>query len=83
MHAIVERLLRQRGIVDFEKFFNPTLADLAAPETLPGVTAAVEKILEAVRAGRRIVVFGDYDCDGVCATALGRRNFPNMLTDGR
>ena len=70
MHAIVERLLRQRGIVDFEKFFNPSLADLADPHELPGVPAAVDKMIEAVRAGRRIVVFGDYDCDGVCATAI-------------
>ena len=70
MHAIVERLLRQRGVVDYEKFFNPSLADLAKPEELPGVTAAVDKMIEAVKCGRRIVVFGDYDCDGVCATAI-------------
>ena len=70
MHAIVEKLLRQRGIVDYEKYFNPSLADLAAPEELPGVSAAVAKMIEAVKAGRRIVVFGDYDCDGVCATAI-------------
>jgi len=70
MHAIVERLLRQRGIVDFEKYFNPSLGDLASPEELPGIIAAVDKMIEAVSAGRRIVVFGDYDCDGVCATAI-------------
>ena len=70
MHAIVEKLLRQRGIVDYEKYFNPSLADLAAPDELPGVSAAVAKMIEAVKAGRRIVVFGDYDCDGVCATAI-------------
>ena len=70
MHAIVEELLRQRGIVDYEKFFSPSLADLAAPADLPGVSEAVDKMIEAVRAGRRIVVFGDYDCDGVCATAI-------------
>lgn len=70
MHAIVEELLRQRGIVDYEKYFNPSLADLAAPDELPGVSAAVAKMIEAVKAGRRIVVFGDYDCDGVCATAI-------------
>lgn len=70
MHAIVEKLLRQRGVVDVEKYFNPSLADLASPDELPGVSAAVDKLIEAVRAGRRIVVFGDYDCDGVCATAI-------------
>ena len=70
MHAIVEKLLRQRGVVDFEKYFNPSLADLASPDELPGVGAAVDKMIEAVKAGRRIVVFGDYDCDGVCATAI-------------
>ncbi|MCR5055531.1 MAG: single-stranded-DNA-specific exonuclease RecJ [Clostridia bacterium] len=37
---------------------------------MPDVDAAVDRILDAVDTGERVAVFGDYDCDGVCATAL-------------
>ena len=69
---ILERLLRARGIGDEERerFLHPSLADLADPADLPGVVEASRVILDAVAAGKRIVVFGDYDCDGVCATAI-------------
>jgi single-stranded-DNA-specific exonuclease len=40
------------------------------PLTLPGVSAACELILAHVRRGSRIAVFGDYDVDGVCSTAI-------------
>jgi len=69
---VIRRLLELRGIdaAEFERFLSPSLADLAAPEDLPGVVEAADVILAAVAARRRIVVFGDYDCDGVCATAI-------------
>jgi len=69
---LVERILAARGIsaADREGFLNPSIRDLAGPEELPGVTEAAEAILAAVRGGRKVVVFGDYDCDGVCATAI-------------
>ena len=69
---IVRRLLRARGIAeaDWESFLKPSLSDLADPAELPGIAEASRVILDAVAAGRRIVVFGDYDCDGVCATAI-------------
>jgi len=70
MHPIVEQILRDRGITDFEKFLNPSLADLADPSSLPGVDAAAEVVLAAVRDKLPIVVFGDYDCDGICATSI-------------
>ena len=40
------------------------------PLTLPGVPAACELILAHLRRGSRIAVFGDYDVDGVCSTAI-------------
>ena len=69
---LLARLLAQRGIgVDkVERFFSPVVADLAKPEELPGVVEAADVILDAVAARREIVVFGDYDCDGVSATAI-------------
>lgn len=70
--SIVKKLLEARGITDesLEEFLNPSLARLGNPCDLPGIEAAAEVILAALRDGRRIVVFGDYDCDGVSATAI-------------
>ena len=69
---LVLKLLEARGIsaTDAEAFFSPSVRYLAVPEELPGAVEAAEAVLSAARAGRRIVVFGDYDCDGVCATAI-------------
>ncbi len=69
----VARLLVRRGIVDPErarKFLSPSLADIAHPFTLPGLEKAAATLLEAIRAQKRLTVFGDFDADGVVATAL-------------
>lgn len=69
---LIARLLAARGIGpdDLEAFFDPSLLRLAVPEDLPGVADAVRVILPFLRDGRKIVVFGDYDVDGVSASAI-------------
>ena len=69
---IIDRLLAARGVSpeDRDAFLHPSLSGLAVPEDLPGITQAADAVLAAIAAGRKIVVFGDYDCDGVCATAI-------------
>ena len=66
------RLLAIRGVSaeTVGEFFAPSLGNLVDPAELPGVVEAVAAIMRHVRAGDRIVVFGDYDCDGVCASAI-------------
>ena len=68
MCGIVERLLEKRGFAgkDIESFLDPSLKRLAKATDIPGLSAAADVILPFVREGRGIVVFGDYDCDGVC-----------------
>lgn len=51
-------------------FFEPTLADLHDPFLMPGMENAVERISAAITSKERIVIFGDYDVDGVSSTAL-------------
>jgi single-stranded-DNA-specific exonuclease len=71
--SIVAALLAARGVEDpaaVKAFLAGTLADLRDPESLPGVPEAADRILAAVRAGRRVVVYGDYDADGMCAAAI-------------
>ena len=66
-------LLVQRGHGSLEaarRFLRPALADLADPNLLLGLDQAVDVIAATVRAGEGILVHGDYDVDGQCATAL-------------
>lgn len=69
---IIACLLARRGVssADVAGFLKPSLADLIAPSELPGIEKASEVILAALKEHKRIVVFGDYDCDGVSATAI-------------
>ncbi len=71
--SLVAALLASRGVTnpaDVKAFLSGTLADLRDPETLPGVPEAADRILAAVRSGRTIAIYGDYDADGMCATAI-------------
>ncbi len=70
---VVAQILHNRGLMDrerIERFLSPRMGDLLGPDTLPGATAASERILDAIRAGRRIVLYGDYDVDGVTGVAI-------------
>ena len=69
---ILARILASRGLSpdDLESFLDPALSRLADATSLPGVSDAVNAIIEFVASRRKIVVFGDYDADGVCATAI-------------
>ena len=66
-------LLLQRGFGEVEaarKFLRPSLEQMGDPDGLGGMEAAVSAIAKAVAAGTTILVHGDYDVDGQCATAL-------------
>jgi single-stranded-DNA-specific exonuclease len=66
-------LLVQRGQGDdaaARTFLRPSVTELSDPGALAGMAEAVEAIAATVRAGGTIMVHGDYDVDGQCATAL-------------
>jgi single-stranded-DNA-specific exonuclease len=71
--AVVAQLLIGRGICDGDgarHFLDAKLSGLRDPELLPGAVSAAELIHAAIRDGRRITVYGDYDADGMTATAI-------------
>ncbi len=51
-------------------FLAPSLKDLADPYLLPGTKDSARRLWEAIRRGERILVHGDYDTDGITASAL-------------
>ncbi len=66
-------ILLQRGYDDLaaaRRFLRPRRDDLHDPALLPDLPAAVARLAAAVRRGEPILVHGDYDADGQCATAL-------------
>lgn len=70
---LVQRLLAVRGFQDAEDaaaFLNPRLAELSDPFVLPGMAAAVKRVFEAIDKGEDVVLYGDYDVDGVTSLTL-------------
>src|SRR5436189_4171725 len=66
-------LLKRKGFVTMEEvtaFLQPRLGSLRDPFLLPNMTAAVARILRAIDDRERVVLFGDYDVDGVTSLAL-------------
>ncbi|MDX1946225.1 MAG: single-stranded-DNA-specific exonuclease RecJ [Pirellulaceae bacterium] len=70
---IVAQLLAARGILEPDAarvFLETKLTGLREPDDLPGVAAAAERIHAAIVARRKIIVYGDYDADGMTGTAI-------------
>ena len=69
----LEKTLRKNRKITPENeeiFFSPTIEHLHDPFLLPDMEKAVKRILEARERQERIVIFGDYDVDGVSSTAI-------------
>lgn len=69
----IARLLIARGADTTEKaqaFLHPSARSLHDPMQLFGIDAALPMIKDAVSRHAPIVIYGDYDCDGVCATTI-------------
>ncbi|MEM6688457.1 MAG: single-stranded-DNA-specific exonuclease RecJ [Planctomycetota bacterium] len=93
---VVARLLVGRGVYDSDAadlFLQTKLTSLRPPQELPGVPMAVERIAAAIESKTPMVVYGDYDCDGMTGSAIlvsGLRllgadvtyHVPNRLEDG-
>ncbi len=70
---LMAQCLINRGMRKAEEirlFLEPSYRHLADPFSLPDMDKAVGRIFQAREAGERIVLFGDYDADGITATAI-------------
>ena len=72
-HPVTAAVLANRNFStaeDARHFLNISLNDLRPPTSLKGARAAVERIYEAITGRQKILIFGDYDVDGVTATVI-------------
>jgi single-stranded-DNA-specific exonuclease len=74
LHPLTEKLLARRSVTsasDVERFLNPDYdRDTNDPYLILGMGRAVERIFQAFRGGQRIVIYGDYDCDGIPGSVI-------------
>ena len=76
LHPTVARLLCLRGFADPDlarQFLHPSLDHLHDPFKLTDMTAAVQRLEQAIARRERIAIHGDYDVDGITSTVILRR----------
>lgn len=93
---VVAQLLVARGVENpdqVREFLDAKMSGIRDPELLPGIVEASERIFAAIEAKRRIIIYGDYDADGMtgsailynCLRVLGGNvgyHIPNRLDEG-
>ncbi|MDF1810042.1 MAG: single-stranded-DNA-specific exonuclease RecJ [Phycisphaerales bacterium] len=70
---LVERVLLSRNIEsdsDGDKFLNPSLKMMHDPSEIPDLDKAANRILDAIHKDEQIVIYGDYDVDGMTASSI-------------
>ncbi len=75
VHPTLEPIFLRRGVTtaeELEPYCRPSLAMLHDPAAIGGMDAAAERILRAVRDRETILIYGDYDVDGVTSIVLLR-----------
>ncbi len=70
LHNILSARSDLAGEPELEAFLRPRLASLSDPFLLPDMRPAVERLLAAIERREKIVLFGDYDVDGITSLAI-------------
>ena len=90
---LVEEIYKERGIVNYQELFDLDEENLYDPYLINDMQKAVDRILHAIKQKQRILVYGDYDVDGITSTyvlyktiqKLGGHvdyDIPNRFIDG-
>ena len=81
IRPLAAHLLTTRGITSIEEaraFLNPSLQHLHDPFLMRGMSQAVERLFRGINARESIVIYGDYDVDGMTATSVLRWFFRDI-----
>lgn len=68
MSGIFDRLKKKRGVT--EDFLKPRYENLSDPFILPDINKAVSRVKTAIERNEKVLIFGDYDADGVTASSV-------------
>jgi single-stranded-DNA-specific exonuclease len=72
LHALTEQILNQKGIpqIEWEDFLNPKYELLGNPFLMAGLESGAVRLFEAIDHNEKVIIYSDYDCDGVPAAAM-------------
>ena len=73
INKLIATILSNKGITEkeqIEKFLNPTRNDFHDPYNMPDMQKAVERILKAKENGEKVIIYGDYDVDGITSITV-------------
>ena len=77
LHPLLARLYAARGVTDKAEL-DYELKSLLPPASLTHATDAAQILADAIEAEARLLIIGDYDCDGATATAVGLRALKSL-----
>ena len=68
-------VIESKGLDDekIKIFLNPTRENFYDPFLLPNMSIATERIVKAIKSQEKVVIFGDYDVDGITSTTVLKR----------
>lgn len=84
LHPLITRLLANRGIStkkEAENFLYEDINNLLDPHIMKGMNKGISIIKEAIINKKKIVIYGDYDCDGVCSTTILYKTLKELNAD--
>ena len=73
INEVLARILINKGITskeDIELFMNPTRNDFHDPFLMPDMEIAVQRVIKAIEDNQKIIIYGDYDADGITSTTV-------------
>jgi single-stranded-DNA-specific exonuclease len=80
LHPLLARLYAARGVTDKAEL-DYELKSLLPPASLTHATDAAQLLADAIEAEAKMLIIGDYDCDGATATAVGMRALKALGAD--
>ncbi len=95
LNSITAKIISKKNLTDqeIEKYLKPTRKDFYDPFLMPDMDKAIDRICLAIKNNEKIIIYGDYDADGITSTTILKRFFkdrginidtyiPNRLDEG-
>ena len=81
VNSLLATILANREIEDIKTYLEPTRHDFHNPYQMPDMEKAVERILRAIKNKEKIIIYGDYDVDGITSITVLKSFFKDLNTE--